>query len=266
MRILCHVTRRISARLVSPMERNCNSSLGFTLIELLVVIAIIAILAGLLLPALGRAKEEGKRILCTSNLKQILVASKSFSLDRTGDYPWHTDPAEGGTYGPLAANGWRNFMALSNELTTPQLLFCPGDRQTKRTALNWSTGPTGFSNATNQGKALSYFTGLDAFDQIPITLVAGDRNIVGANLGNCASVADKPGVPALELGASGSLLNWTNQVHRFRGNLAMSDGSVQFCNSPALMKSAAMARLMLALGTIRTKSGTIPDNHILLPR
>ncbi|NQT02498.1 MAG: prepilin-type N-terminal cleavage/methylation domain-containing protein [Planctomycetes bacterium] len=63
-----------SRRGFTPLERKISNGAGFTLIELLVVIAIIAVLMAILMPSLNRAREQGKRAVCLSNLKQLALA------------------------------------------------------------------------------------------------------------------------------------------------------------------------------------------------
>ncbi len=64
---------------------------GFTLIELLVVIAIIAILMAILIPVLGRAKETAKRVVCSSQLKQVGIAVQTYASDYGNLLPYYGD-------------------------------------------------------------------------------------------------------------------------------------------------------------------------------
>ena len=87
---------------------------AFTLIELLVVIAIVGVLAGLLLPVLGRAKEKGRRASCLSNLHQLNISLTVFTGDHDDVYPARTDQ-----------NRWPS--QLQDYNLTTNLLLCPSD-------------------------------------------------------------------------------------------------------------------------------------------
>jgi prepilin-type processing-associated H-X9-DG protein len=192
--------------------RKRDDSRAFTIVDLLAIVVVIFVLVLVFLPDgplfPQRHSRCSIRINCINNLKQTALAFRLWSGDNGDVYPMQALSTEAyGSFQLNATNGYRYFQIMSNELSTPKVIYCPTD-STRTSATNFTTD---FDNSH-----VSYFLGLDASETNTSSFLAGDRNLTNGG-------ALRNGILYVRTNQN---VGWTKEMHNECGNVAMADGSV----------------------------------------
>jgi competence protein ComGC len=196
-----------------------SKSSAFTRLELLIVLVVIAIIVAAFLPCLARGRKKAARIHCISHLKNFGLGLRIFSTDHKGSWPWQVSTNQGGSmeYLENPSLAWTHFRALSNEISTTDILICPSDRRVLR-AQTFETIPT--------NGALSFFLGLESRNILPNSILSGDSNL---------ELDGRPLRTEIVLVRTNNTVRFDNTRHSAgdrlpnstAGNILLGDGSVQ---------------------------------------
>jgi prepilin-type N-terminal cleavage/methylation domain-containing protein/prepilin-type processing-associated H-X9-DG protein len=168
---------------------------GFTLVELLVVVGIIAVLIGVLLPALAGARRSAREVQCASNVRQLCIALLDYAGQNKGKFPpnddfsgpmgehvavWWTDEERIGPYVPgttfnpdpgALVTAW-DTSGLASRGAVNGVFVCPEDEGAARSyAMNWQAGSAGpqMSSSTSFGPTFASVTVREAWKTILVT-------------------------------------------------------------------------------------------------
>ena len=244
----------------SPAGIRTLRRLGFTLIELLVVIAVVAILAGLLLPSLARAKERTRRVQCLNNLRTLGQVYHLYAMDNNDRFPemYPPDAVVSGT-GPFL-----KFGVLGDSYLKPgiylQIAYCPSNPDFAAQSVNIEIdGVGGYTGGIGRVPYVATFPKSVRLDPISINWSLNPRVIETENGPIVPSPAERPLLADVTVSMGSSTTNFIpipfkgklrpnhqqNQGVATGGNVNFLDGHTSF--------------LKVSQMTVRTKSN---DNEV----
>jgi prepilin-type N-terminal cleavage/methylation domain-containing protein len=139
-------TNRMREQIKHPRERqsSCARAFGFTLVELLVVVAVIGLTLSILVPSLGRTRDQAKLIICRTHLRNVCVAALLYGDDNNGALP--VDTMIGPGYEDVTNVHTALFAALDGYLEGLENYYCPSETrpELRYSQLNFDAGVMGY--------------------------------------------------------------------------------------------------------------------------
>ncbi len=238
--------------MVYPFRRRRPSPFGFTLIELLVVVAIIALLISILLPSLSLAREQSKRTVCGTHLKQMVTATHMYASSWKGWVP-NSGPLINACqtnvalhpYGSEKPATWiepkswlhAGLLFSTRQLKTGELFYCPSSVDTRYSARDWAF-TSARSTPVNQIKTSYLYAFNNQVDKLDKRVGNNSYTPMAVPLGRL-KITDALFADAFVNAGAKLAFNWP---HRGGVNAGYADGSCQLKTAPA--KVVALAKFI----------------------